>query len=343
MTDDRQRDAAATAEPATDAEGGIRIRLFDADRADESLSFDEAMRKKASARQLLWIDVDGELTDEQRQRLVEQFELAQATDRALEEPNGRPSVKLHGRHFVLHLAAELDPEDPRRVGWLDVVAGPNVVITQHERPIKVLGSMDRRIAEDATIGVLDSAEFVASLGEAILTGYHEAVDRIEDELDDFDAKALLRSQPKDMFGRLVEIRRRIARLRRVLASHRELFGALGSPDFARGVDSADPQVFVPLVARFEGVLASLESTREVVLGSFDILMTRTGQRTNDIMRVLTVATVLAIPATVTAGFLGMNLIVPLPNDDPGAFWVVLAGIVLVEVALLGIARWRGWL
>ena len=330
-------------DPVDDAENGVRIRLFDADKTDRSLSFDDALRSKVSARQLLWIDVQGSLTDDQRERLVERFELVPGTDHALAKPNGRPSVQLHGRYFRLHLAAELDPEDPRRAGWLDIVAGPNVVITQHERPVKALGSMDRRIADDATVGVADSAEFVAAVGEAILTGYYAAIDRIEDELDDFDAKALLRRQPDDLFGRLVEIRRRIARLRRVLAAHRELFGALGSPDFARGIDAEDARVFVPLAARFEGVVASLESTREAVLGSFDILMTRTGQRTNDIMRVLTVATVLAIPAAVTAGFLGMNVLVPLPTDDPGAFWLVLGIVAVIEVGLLAIARWRGWI
>jgi Mg2+ and Co2+ transporter CorA len=345
MVDDKGRrdGAAADAETRAAAENGVRIRLFDADRTDRSLSFDEALRAKVSARQLMWIDVEGSLTDEQREGLVGRFELAPETNHALAKPNGRPVVRLHGRHFVVHLVAELDPGDPRQVAWLDIVAGPNVVITQHERPIKALGSMDERIAEDATVGVADSAEFVAAVGEAILTGYYAAIDRVEDELDDFDAKALQRSQPTDLIGGLVQIRRRIGRLRRVLAAHRELFGALGSPDFARGIEAEDPQVFVPLAGRFEGVLASVESTREAVLGSFDILMTRTGQRTNDIMRVLTVATVLAIPATVTAGFLGMNLIVPLPNDDPGAFWVVLGGIVLIELALLAISRWRGWI
>lgn len=341
MADDkRRRDDADDAAPVED---GVRIRLFDADKTDRSLSFDDAMRSKVSARQLMWIDVEGSLTDDQRERLVERFELVPTTSHALAKPSGRPSVKLHGRHFVLHLAAELDPEDPRQVDWLDIVAGPNVVITQHERPIKALGSMDQRIAEDATVGLADSAEFVAAVGETILTGYYAAIDRVEDELDDFDAKALLRSQPTDLIGGLVHIRRRIGRLRRVLASHRELFGALGSPDFARGIESEDPQVFVPLAGRFEAVLASVESTREAVLGSFDILMTRTGQRTNDIMRVLTVATVLAIPATVSAGFLGMNLIVPLPDNDPAVFWFVLGGIVLIELALLAIARWRGWI
>lgn len=339
------RDSADGGDGATEpaAEPGMRIRLFDADRTDKALTFDEAMRKRASDRQLLWIDVEGEFEEAARKRLVEEFELDERTVRVLAKANGRPRVRLHGRHFVVRVAAEVDPSDPDVVGWLDIIAGKNVVITRHDEAVEVLDSMNERIADDATIGVLDSAEFVAALAEAILTGFHEAVDRIEDELDEFDEKAMARSEPRDLFGRLVAIRRRVGRLRRLFASHRELFGALGSPDFARGVEPEDPDVFAHLMGRYEGLLASLESTRQVVLGSSDTVMNRTAQRTNDIMRVLTVATVLAIPATIAAGFLGMNLIVPLPADDPDAFWVVVGIVALIEVGLIAFARWRNWL
>ena len=324
-----------------DTADGVRIRLFDADRTDRSLTFEEALGARASERQLLWIDVEGELPDAQRGQLVERFELGSATDRALAKPGGRPRVRLHGRHFLLCVAADAGAS-PSESNWLDLVAGPNVVVTRHDRGLDVVTSMNRRIADDATIGVLDSAEFVASLLDAIVTSYHAAVDALEDELDEIDARALARRQAGDLFGRLVDVRRRIGRLRRVLAAHREVFAALAAPDFAKGIDSADPAVFLPPTARFEGVLASLEATRQVVLGSFDILMTRTAQRTNDVMRVLTLATVLALPATITAGFLGMNVIVPVPNDDPISFWMIAAVVVLLEVSIIAIARWRGW-
>jgi len=38
-----------------------RVRRFDADRTDEGLSFEEAIASKPSGRQLLWIDIAGEL------------------------------------------------------------------------------------------------------------------------------------------------------------------------------------------------------------------------------------------------------------------------------------------
>lgn len=317
--------------------------MFDADRTDRVLTLDQALESKATTRQLLWIDLPGETDPEQLSALVGHFDLAVATERALAEPSGRPHLELHGQHFHLRVAAEPDPNHLADTDWLVVIAAPNVVITSHSAPLAFLAAMDERIATDASIGELDSAEFVASMLDAIVTTYYGAIDGIEDELDEIDAKALARRETSELFARLVGIRRRIGRLRRLLAAHRELFAALGRPDFGRGIASADPDVFLALAARFEGAIQSLESTREVVLGSFDILMTRTAQRTNDVMRILTLATVMALPATVTAGFLGMNVVVPVPIDNPSAFWLILGIVGLFEVTVVAIARWRGWL
>ena len=337
------RDSREEREPAPDAEAGLRIRLFDADRTDRSLTLEEAVSEKVSARQLIWIDVEGELENEQRKAIVERFELDKATDRALAESGNRPQAQLHGEHFHIRVAAEPDAGHLERVNWVDIVAGPNVVISRHGEPLELLGAMHTRIAEDATIGELDSAEFVASLLDGIVTTYHAAIDRIEDELDEFDTRALARPRADEMFAELVAIRRRVGRLRRLLAAHRELFGSVGARDFGRGISSADPEVFVPVTSRFESALVSVESTRAAVVGSFDIVMTRTAQRTTNVMRTLTLATVMALPATVTAGLLGMNVIVPANKDDPMAFWLILGLIGLFEVVVLGLARFRRWI
>jgi Mg2+ and Co2+ transporter CorA len=325
-----------------ESERGVRIRLFDADRTDRALSLEDALDFKVSERQLLWIDIEGNLDGEQRRALVARFELDSATDRDLAHPGRGPHVQLHGTHFHLRVAAEPDAGHPEETSWLEIVAGDNVLISRHDRPLEFLRAMHERIAADATIGDLGSTEFVASVLDAIVTTYHAAVDALENELDEIDTQALSRPNPKALFARLVGVRRRVGRLRRLLASHRELFGALAGPDFVRGIETENPEMFLPVAKRFEGAIASLESTREAVLGSFEILMTRTAQRTNDVMRVLTLVTVMAVPATVTAGFLGMNVIVPVPNDDPASFWIIGGLVLLFEATVFAIARWRGW-
>jgi Mg2+ and Co2+ transporter CorA len=322
---------------------GVRIRMFDADRTDRVLDLAAALKTKPSERQLLWIDVLGELDPETARAVVDGFDFDRGTERQMARPRSGPAVELHGEHFHVRVAAEPDPERPEDAAWLDIAAGPNVVITRHSEPVELLGAMNQRIAADATIGELDSAEFVGSLMDAIITSHHAAIDRLADELDEIDAGALVHSRPERLFGRLVAIRRRVGRLRRLLAAHREVFATVGNREFGRGISKEDAEVFAPVAGRFEGLLASVESIREGVLGSFDILMTRTSQRTNDVMRTLTLVTVMAVPATVTAGFLGMNVVVPVPNNDPVSFWLIAGMVVVFELVVLGVARWRRWL
>jgi magnesium transporter len=325
-------------------EDGLRARLFDADRTDRMLPFADALKARVSSHQLLWIDIEGELSPEQRRDLAERFELESDMQGVLATELTGPSLELHGRHFHVRVAAEPDPERPQDPTWLDLIAGPNLVISRHATPLRFLEALNERIKADASIGELDSAEFVASVLDGVVTTYHMAIDRIEDELDAHDTRTLARARSNgEAITRLVAIRRRVAQLRRLLAAHREVFGALSRPGFIRGVSTEDPEVFLPVSSRFDAALAAAESSRELVVSSFDVLMTQTAQRTNDVMRALTLITVLGLPATITAGFLGMNVIVPVSKDDPTSFWLIVAVVVLLEIVLIGAARLRGWI
>jgi Mg2+ and Co2+ transporter CorA len=98
-----------------------------------------------------------------------------------------------------------------------------------------------------------------------------------------------------------------------------------------------------LSSRYEGALAAVEASREAVLGSFDVFMSRTAQRTNEVMKVLTLATVLLLPGSLIAGLLGMNVVVPLSKDDPVSFWLVVVAIFVLALVIVLAARARRWL
>jgi magnesium transporter len=331
------------AKRSTDGER-LRIRRFDADRLDTELSFEEALKSRLTSRQLLWIDIRGDLADDEGKALAKRFEFDRATSRALAEVGNRPLLEVHGGYFHIRLTAEPEVRHPDRSKWLDVVAGPNVVISRHQEPLALLDGIDERIAADATIGELDSPMFVASLLDAVVTSYFRASDAIEDEVDEIDAKSLQREERDEVLSELVRVRRRVAQLRRALADHRELFSSVRTPDFAQGTEKPDAaSAFQAVAARFDSALGSVEDSRDVILGSFDVFMTRTAQRTNEVMKVLTFATVLLLPGSLIAGLLGMNVTVPLPKDDPASFWIVVAAIVLLAMAIVVVARARRWL
>ena len=336
----------ARATAGADAPGDgpeIRARRFDADRRDQVLSFEEALDKHPTERQLLWLDVHGDLPAEDSRRLAERFELGETTVGALESQETMPFMVMNGRYAHVRVAAEPDARTSE-VAWLDIVAGRDLVITSHDRPLTFLSDFDERVESDTSLGTLSAATFLATILDAATISYLQAVDAIEDEIDVLDTRSLRDAGRDDLLDHLVQLRRRIARLRRRLAAHRSVFAALASPDVAVVAgDEAGARALAASSERFDRAMAAVEDSRDVLLGSFDVFMTRTAQRTNEVMKVLTLATVLLLPGSMIAGLLGMNVIVPLNKDDPMSFWLVLVAIGVLAIVIVAVARARRWL
>jgi len=119
--------------------------------------------------------------------------------------------------------------------------------------------------------------------------------------------------------------------------------AFRAADFAAVAPDGDTAAFLLVADRFDSALRSVEQSRDLLIGSFDIFMTRTAQRTNEVMKVLALATVLLLPGSLIAGLLGMNMPIPFPKDDPTSFWFVLAAIVALALAVLVFATARRWI
>ena len=69
-------------------------------------------------------------------------------------------------------------------------------------------------------------------------------------------------------------------------------------------------------------------------------------RTNEVIKVLTVISVITLPLTLVTGIFGMNIGLPLQLQPDGglyAFGAVLLLMVGIALGMLAIFRWRGWL
>ena len=170
------------------------------------------------------------------------------------------------------------------------------------------------------IGALDAPSFVATIIDWIVASYLRALDAVESELEELDARVMTNTpnEAADDLTRLVELRRTIGTLRRALSPHREVVVSLSHPELDALSSEKSAQRFADLERRVTQALDTAREAKESTFGSFDLLVTRIGQRTNDIMKVLTLVTVILLPATVLGGIMGMNFKVGL-FDRPGYF------------------------
>jgi Mg2+ and Co2+ transporter CorA len=117
--------------------------------------------------------------------------------------------------------------------------------------------------------------------------------------------------------------------------------ALARPELEAIASSNSAQRFATLRGRLEDVVQSARDSRDSVVGSFDVLIARSEHRTNEIMKVLTLASILLLPGALIAVVMGMNFKLGIFEHN-GYFWAVLGLIAALALATVTIARNRRW-
>ncbi|MGN6512480.1 MAG: magnesium transporter CorA family protein [Lysobacteraceae bacterium] len=324
----------------------VRIMLFDADADDQVLEESAIDPATLGERQLLWVDVeddDAEVAEPVVRRLVERLRLGPAAPALLRQIDGRPRLHNVGDWFLVQVTAVEHGSALQFPGrTLAIVCGRNLVLTLHRGPLEFLNQLRGREHAETRLGSLSAESFAASLLDWQIESYLHAVTDFEAAVDRLEVAILASKVQRESLPDLARLRRGASRLRRMLAPHRHVFGALARPDFRPDAEEAVNRQFRALEQRFERAMDAVENARELVVGSFELFTTRAAQRTNDTMRVLTFVTVLTGSLAVISGALGMNFKAPLFESAGAGFWTTIAAMGVIIVASVLFARWRRW-
>ena len=297
--------------------------------------------------QILWIDLVDASKDETVD-VLDALDLGAAAELKLGDPERRPCVEQFEGHLRVTAVAVSDTErDPARERIVvDCFLGSNWILTVHGADIAALDDF-RDVAEGkGEVGLLDAPSFLTTLSEWVITSYLRAFDEIEETLDEIDVEAIahLSKDLEEQLELLGEARRRVGRLRRTLAPHREVFASLSHSEFDPLSSEASAKRFVALTARVDAALASARDVRDGIASSFDVLIVGTEHRTNEIVKVLTLASILLLPGALLAGMAGMNVNISAHTfAHSPLFWVVVTAIILIAIATLAFARLRRWI
>ena len=290
--------------------------------------------------QMLWIDVDSGSTDE-LQKLWDQLGIGDQI-KGFATIGERPQLVHHnGGLLQLNVFALRDDSGLDPIALLCLV-GTNWIATVHDGELDLVDKFNKPFHGETNLGALDGPAFLSLVLDWQLNGYFKTIETLHADIDRLDEELFQHSPDQDaLLNRLLSLRRRVRRLRQTLAPHRDVLGLLSHPDSDAAVGSAAADSYQRLSKRLERALDAVDTAREMIAGSFDIFMSRTSQATNDIMKRLTIVSVLLLPAVVIAGVMGMNFKVEM-FEWPWMFWVTLGLMAALATATLIVARRRNW-
>lgn len=221
--------------------------------------------------------------------------------------------------------------------------GENWLLTLSDpRPV----FMDRFLAADegeSLRGRLSASALVAAILLDLLSEYRSDLVGIDKAIDKLDETILRSREQRAPLKTLAVLRRRVSHVRVTLSEFANIVHALNRPDFLAHVEAGDASYFKQLRYTFDRLEDMAARVRETIVNSFDLYDTRVSQDTNQLIKALTIVTVVTGIVGAVASIFGMNFDVPIEHTGTRGFWFVIDGMVVSSLAVLGVAVWRRWI
>jgi magnesium transporter len=299
---------------------------------------------------MLWVDLmpaNGEEHAAERM-LLEQFGFhTLAVDDALSETHVPKVDDWRDYIYIVLHAVRFEPATRRlHTLELDAFVGKNYLVTHHTEKISSMEAIwaatcrePRRLAEGTD-------NLLYQIVDTLVADYMPLVDQLDDWIDEVENEIFKKPTPHTLV-RIIRQKRRLVAMRRSLSALREVLNKLARDDYAV-IDPRDRVYFRDVYDHVVRLYEIVESMRDLISGSLDTYLSVTSNRTNEIMKTLTVVNVIFLPISFLAGFWGMNFFADefaVQPDWPTRwlFWITLAAMVVLPTSMYAWVKLRRWL
>ncbi len=254
----------------------------------------------------------------------------------------RPKSEPYAEHQLVVVRMAMVDDGIPRLEQVSVLIGANYVCTIQERdgdvfdPVRLRIRRGRGPIRGAGAGYLGYA-----LIDTVIDGFYPVLEHIGDQLAELEEEVVERPS-RGTLRRIYAAKRQLLELRRAVWPHRDAIAGLVRDESAF-IDAATRLYLRDTADHAVQLLDVLEGYRETVSGLLDVYLSSESNRTNEVMRTLTVVASIFIPLTFIAGVYGMNFEAMPELHSRRGYPVVLGIMLFTAVGLLWKFHRLGWI
>lgn len=225
---------------------------------------------------------------------------------------------------------------------LSLVFGSNFVITFQESPGDFFGPLRDEIKIKDSIVRKMGADFLACrIVDVIVDNYFGTVESFGDQIEDKEDDLVV-NPTRETLGSIQGIKKNMMQLRQYVWPVREILSDLSKKGSVLIKDETIAY-FRDVYDRIFEVMDLIENTRDMVSSMIDIYLSSMSNKTNEVMKVLTVVATIFIPLTFIVGLYGMNFKNMPELESPWGYPSVLAVMLAVAVGMLVYFHKKKWI
>jgi magnesium transporter len=290
--------------------GPVRISVIDFDEASFRETVVTSVEDLAPFRDrptVTWINVDGVHDVELLEKLGESFGLHRLVMEDISNTDQRPKMEDYGDHlYVVLRMLSVGPDGGIVSEQLSLVLGGNFLLSFQEG---IEGDVFSVIREHLRTGRgrvrKMRADYLAyAMIDAVVDHYFVVLEKLGERIESLEAELI--SDPKrETLGQLYAHKREMIFLHNAVWPLREVVAALGRHDSSLIAESTSPYLR-DVYDHVTHIMDSVDIHREMLSGMLDVYLSSVSNRLNEVMKVLTVISLVFMPLTFIAGVYGMN-------------------------------------
>lgn len=304
-----------------------------------SLTLDEA-REAIKKGRFVWIDLDARDDDEAR-RLLQS--LGAISDGVVHDALTSEAATRHARYDeYIHVVVAGCKEQGTKfeLERVDVVIAGSFLATIHHGQVAFLDAVFRDYRTDFERFAKSPSFLVYEIWDHLIENYLEVQKRMEEQVERMQNELRAPKVDADVFGRMSELGADLLHFRKILLPARAVLTDL-STRRTLFISETTQSFLHNMVGTLEHVLQDLLVDRDILTESLNLHMSLVAHRTNEVMKRLTVVSVVFLPLTFLCGVYGMNF-----ENFPelrwphgyAFFWAIVAAIVTVLLLLMRRAK-----
>jgi magnesium transporter len=286
-----------------------------------------------------WIDVE-DPTEEELQAIAAQFGLHRSSVIDSLQPEHLPKYEAIGDiAFMIariydtsaHLEADTIQELTNKVA---IFYSEKFVITIHRNPTDLIQQVQEKYVANGLVRT--PADLLLRLIKAILKTYEVPIQKLAEELDYYEAKTFLNQRMPPLIKGLYHLKRKATVCRRVLRLSEVIMTFLQQDGFQPTSVQDLKDLFVHLETQLDEIS---DGTNNLI----NTYLSLSSQKTNEVMRVLTIFSAFFLPLTFIVGIYGMNFEFMPELQKTYGYPAVLAVMGLVTLTIFFWFKKKRWL
>ncbi len=292
---------------------------------------------------MLWVDLENP-TDEESRLILETvfgFHPLEIEDCLIESP--LPKLEEYDDHLYLVMhAVDYSRADKFTTTELDLFLGRNFIVTFHRQPLKPVQAALERYLRPSGVPVRGPDRFAHVLLDLMVEAYKPALDELQQELEEIETGVLHEMDARELFPRVIALRKELSALRQIVRPQREIATVLsqGKTRFIRAL-------IVPYLRDLAEDLSRIEaqaiSWSDQLILSFRVYLNKSGHAANQGIRVLTALTALTLPVIIVGGWYGMNFMSMQETSTRYGYLIAFGLTATTTVGLMFFLRSKRWL